>query len=269
MKINSGKQHRPRRVLLYGDNGIGKTTLAAAWPKPIIINLEDGCGDVECDKTERLTTEADVVGAISWLIQNKHDYRTIVVDSADWLERCIFQAVAQAQGKKTIEEIGFGKGYESAAKHWQYVIDGLTHLWQAGCHIVFTAHLHIAKFQNPAGDSYNYFQPALHDKGSSILIDWCDEILFLTTRVDTVVEESGFGAKRTRAIGGTERIVYTSESASHVAKNRCGMPPVLPMSAAELAKYMEPPNPTGNVAGIVVDGSSKGASVRTEVKNGN
>lgn len=231
-----------------------------------MLNLEDGCGDIDVDKTEKLNTEQDAIGAISWLVQNEHPYRTVIVDTADWLERLIFQAVAQSAGKSTIEEIGFGKGFESAAKHWQHIIGGLTVLWNRGLHIVMTAHLRISKFANPAGSTFNYYEPALHDKGSSIVVDWCDEVLFLTTKIDVRSEDEGFNKTRAIAIGGTERIIYTSEAASHVAKNRLNMQPIIPLAWEPLAHYMGLDKP-GNVDGIVVNGSSKGAAERTGLGN--
>lgn len=266
MKILSGKQTKPRRVMLYGDNGIGKSTLAAKFPRPIVLNLEDGCGDIDVDKTEKLGTEQDVIGAISWLVQNEHPYKTVVIDSADWLERKLFYAVAQKENKPTIEEIGFGKGYEAAAKRWEFIIAGFDELIKRGMYVVLTAHVKVQKFNNPQGSAYNYYSPALHEKGSWLVVDWCDEVLFLHKPVDTVTEDQGFNKTRAIAIGGTERIIYTSEAASHVAKNRLNMQPIIPLDWAPLAYYMGLDKP-GNVDGIVVNGSSKGAAERTGLGN--
>lgn len=266
MKILSGKQRKARRAMLYGDNGIGKSTLAAKFPRPLVLNMEEGCADIDVDKTEKLNTEQDVIGAISWLVQNEHPYRTLIVDTADWLERKIFHSVAEGAGKKTIEEIGYGKGYEAAAKRWEFLIGGFETLWNRGMNIVLTAHLKIEKFSNPEGASYNYYSPALHDKGSWLVVDWCDEVLFLHRKVDVTTEDQGFNKTRSIAIGGTDRIMYTSEAASHVAKNRLGMQPILPLAWEPLAYYMGLDKP-GNVDGIVVDGSSNGAAERTGFGN--
>jgi len=256
MKITEGKQSRPRRVLIYGDNGIGKSTLAASFPKPLVINLEDGVGGIDVDATERRTELAEVIGDVSWLIQNENPYRTIVIDTADWLEKLIFSEVAKKAGKTTVEEIGYGKGYELVEHNWRRLLNGLTMLWASGRHIIFVCHSKVAKYKNPDGDSYDYHAPAMHDKGSEIVQQWCDEVLFCHYRTLTRTVEEGYGNKRAIAVGGTERFICCQEAATHVAKNRLGMPAEIPMSFEEYAKFL------GNINGLVINGSSK---IRSEV----
>lgn len=257
MKILKGKQPGPRRMMLYGDNGIGKSTLAAKFPRPIMLNLEDGARDVEVDKTEKINDYTAFRGAVSWLLQNEHDYRTVIIDSADWLEGLIFKHVAASANKKSIAAIPYGQGYEEAIAVWTTTISDLEQLWHSQMHVVITAHVKIAKFANPTGDAFNYYAPALHEKTGSKLLDWCDEVLFLTTRVQTIKKEEGFGGSRVIGIGGTERIIYTTDVASHFAKNRLNMPPEIPMTIEDIGGYIRANQATGNVAGIVNEGSSK------------
>lgn len=259
MKITSGIKPTARRMLIYGDNGIGKNWLASKFPRPLFINLEDGCDDTDCSRTERLKSYGEVVDCVSWLITNEHDYKTIVIDTADWLERAIFDEVAKAHNKKKINEIGYGKGYELAEGKWQFLIDGLTVLWKAGIHILLTAHVEIEKFANPEGDQYNYYKPLLDDRGSKIVGQWCSEVLFLNTRVRTVEKEAGFNRNHTFAVG-SDRVIYTTETASHVAKNRLNMPAELPLAWESIEPYLPKLNggqQTGNINGVVKDGSSK------------
>lgn len=266
MKIHSGRQNLPRRSLIYGENGIGKSRIAASFPKPLFLNMEDGLGDIDCDKTDRLREYADVVSGIAYLIQQQHEYKSVVVDTADWLERLIFKMVAAEKGKTTIEDIGFGKGYEAAADKWQHLINGFTELWHRGMHVVFTCHVRILKFPDPGGDTYSYYAPALHEKGSACVLEWCDEVLFATTKAYTIVKDEGFGAKRAVAVDANQRILVTTESPCRVAKNRLGLEPEIPFSlpfnwAAVFGSKLRAPVPepiaSNNIAGIVNDGSSK------------
>ena len=259
LKINKGKVPRARRVLIYGENGIGKSTLAAQFPKPIFLNLEDGIGDLDCDSTEVIRSVTDFYAALIHLAET--DYQSIVVDTADWLEKLIFAEVAADAGKKTIDEIGFGKGYQAVELKWKNLFDGFSYLWSQGRHIVFTCHECIEKFTNPDGDSYNYWRPALHQKGSGCVTEWCDEVFFLRYRTNTVTKDEGFGNKRAVAIGGKERFMCCTKAASHEAKNRLGMPDEVAPVFASIAEYLPPiefkPKASGNIAGVVKDGSSK------------
>ncbi len=269
MKINKGKKNRARRVLIYGENGVGKSSIAARFPKPLFLNIEDGIGDLDVDSTDVIKSVTEFTGCLIELADS--DYETIVVDTIDWLEKLIFEDVAKRANKKTIEDIGFGKGYQAVEQEWKSLFEGFTYLWNQGRHIVFTCHEHLEKFSNPEGDSYNFWTPALHAKGSGCVAEWCDEVLFVRYKTNTVQKEEGFGAKRSIAIGGKERVIVCNKTATVEAKNRLGMPDEIPLSFEAIAKYLpviekSKPSPvpvaetkktTGNIAGVVVDGSSK------------
>ncbi len=258
MEIRKGRQVKPRRVMIYGDNGVGKSTFAASWPRPVFLNLEDGTNDLDVDSTARLTTLDAVIGSMSWLIQNENDYETIVIDTLDWLEKLIFTHVAAEYGRKAgkqnitcVEEIGFGKGYEMVEHNWRRIINGLSMLWDSGRHIVMTCHSKVAKYKPPEGESYDYHSPALHEKGSDIMCQWCDEVLYAHYKVHTRTVEEGFGAKRNIAIGGTDRVIQTQEAATHIAKNRLGLPKEIPAEFSVIEAAM------GDLRGLVNNGSSK------------
>jgi hypothetical protein len=269
VKINKGKKNRARRVLIYGENGVGKSSIAARFPKPLFLNIEDGIGDLDVDSTDVIKSVTEFTGCLIELADS--DYETIVVDTIDWLEKLIFEDVAKRANKKTIEDIGFGKGYQAVEQEWKSLFEGFTYLWNQGRHIVFTCHEHLEKFSNPEGDSYNFWTPALHAKGSGCVAEWCDEVLFVRYKTNTVQKEEGFGAKRSIAIGGKERVIVCNKTATVEAKNRLGMPDEIPLSFEAIAKYLpviekSKPSPvpvaetkktTGNIAGVVVDGSSK------------
>ena len=49
MNIVSGKQPKARKVLLYGPEGIGKTSLARQFPRPLFLDTERGTGEYDVD----------------------------------------------------------------------------------------------------------------------------------------------------------------------------------------------------------------------------
>jgi hypothetical protein len=273
MKIITGKQARPRRILLYGQHGVGKSTWASEAPNPLFLNIEDGLGDIDCSKTEKLESFGAVCKAIEWAAGSQ--YRTIVLDTADWLERLIFNQVATDAGKSNITEIGFGKGYGEAVRKWEYTLGLLESARLRGKGIVLLAHARVVRFENPETQAYDRYELDLHKSSSGMLQEWCDEVLFASFRVFTRTEDQGFGKERTIALGGKERYIRTNESAAAVAKNRLRLPDELPMSWAAYAQYLasyaapkvEETTPPamqeaaeffgGDIQGLVSGGSSK------------
>lgn len=258
MELLTGKTPKPRRCLLYGVGGIGKSTFAAQ-PGHLFLNLEDGLDDIDCVKTPWLTTYDEVLTAIGWLIREKPACRTVVIDSADWLESLIFLKVAADAGKKTIEEIGYGKGYGTAADLMTYLCRGLDNVRQQGKNIVFLAHEKIVKFSAPGGDSYDRYMPALHRETCAVLTEWCDEVLFAHYEVYQKKEDLGFNKVRTFAVGGNTRVVRCTENASAIAKNRLNMPEIIALDwSAYQAFWSQSVTPVaGNISGVINNGSSK------------
>lgn len=228
MQLTKGKQERPRRILIYGENGVGKSQIASQFPTPVFINLEDGLGDIDCVSTPVLRTLSEVHEALFKL--ESTDFATIVTDTADWLEKLICNDVAAKAGKKTIEDIGFGRGWQGVEKEWKSLLDHYSQLWKQGRHIVFTCHERVAKFANPEGDSYNYYRPALDEKGSGLVTEWCDEVLFARYKTYTKTQEEGFKQSRAIAVGGRERVLVCNKQAAIEAKNRLGLPDEVPLS---------------------------------------
>jgi hypothetical protein len=259
MQILKGKQKRARRVLIYGENGVGKSTFACRFPGPVVMNFEDGISNIDVDHTPRLNSSSDAMGCLVEL-SSSQEYQTIVIDTLDWLERILMAEVAQKFGKATYGDIGFGKGHVVVEKEWVDLLHWFTQCWNSGKNIVFTAHAQVTKFKNPEGDSYDFWEPAVDSKCSGLISEWCDDVLFATQKVMTIQKDEGFDKKRSVAMSdGTGRILKTTESPSHVAKNRLGMPPEIPLSYFEYEKFLNvsPAKQSGNVAGLVVDGSSK------------
>ena len=114
--IQSGRQPKPPRVLLYGVEGIGKSTFGSQAPNPIFIQTEDGLDELDCDRFPLATTFDDVVAALKTLRQEKHDYESVVIDSLDWLERLVWDKLCQRYGVESIEKVdgGYARGYMHA-----------------------------------------------------------------------------------------------------------------------------------------------------------
>lgn len=229
-QVQRGVQPAPRRALLYGTHGIGKSTFGSMADRPIFIQTEDGLGGIDCERFPLATSYGDVVSALSALYAEPHEYRSVVVDSLDWLERLIWAKVCQDRGVESIEDIGYAKGYVFALTSWREVLAGLDALRsERGMGVILIAHAQIEKFANPETDTYDRYSPRLHKQASALAQEWCDEVLFATYSIHTKATDEGFGRKRVQGIGTGERIIRTTERPAHVAKNRLGLPEQIPL----------------------------------------
>ncbi len=270
MQIVKGVRPSPRRIMLYGPHGIGKGTWASKAPRPIFLDIEGGLEDTDCERTDRLGSFAQVNEALTWLISGDHDYKTCVVDTVDWLEQLIHKQIVKDEGKssvKSIADIGYGKGYARAIPAWSWIISQLEQLRsQRKMAVILLSHAKVERYEAPDSESYDRYSPDLHKSSCGMLQEWCDEVLFATSRVFIKQQDEGFKRTRAMAVGGKERYIRTCESASSLAKNRLNLPEELPLEwsaymnavIAHYAKHSKTePVKSVDIAGIVVNGSSK------------
>lgn len=243
-QVSCGKQSRPRRVMLYGVHGIGKSTFGALAPQPIFIQTEDGLADIDAPRFPLAEAFDDVMRMLMDLYSEPHDYHTVVIDSLDWLERLIWARVIRDRGAQSktkiesIEDFGYAKGYVYALDPWKEILDGLNALRNdRGMLVVLIAHARIERFENPETEAYDRYSPRLNKHASALVQEWCDEVLFATYKVHTKQTDEGFDRTRTRGIGGGDRILRTTERPAHMAKNRLNLPEELPLEFGAYAQY--------------------------------
>ena len=253
-QIHSGRRPSPPRLMIYGTEGIGKSTTAAGAPKPIFIPTEDGLDQIHCDSFPLATTLADVEAALGSLANEQHPYETVVLDSCDWLERLIWDVLCQQYGVTCIEKVdgGYARGYTHALTHWRRILDGLNTLrTRRGMCVIVLAHAKVEKFEDPEHAAYDRYSPRLHKHATALITEWADAVLFATRKIITQTEEGGFGRERTIAAGlgadGGERILRCVGSPACVAKNRYGLPGELPLSwPAIMQALVNDPNTSTN-----------------------
>lgn len=237
--VHRGRRPAPRRVMLFGTQGIGKSTFGSAAPNPIFLPTEDGLGEIDCHSFPLLESFDQAIQAISELYAEQHDYQTVVVDSLDWLERLIWAEVCRKRNVTNIEDIPYAKGYVFAIDLWRQFLDGLAALRNdRQMTIVLIAHSKIEKFEDPEHESYDRYSPRLNKHASAVIQEWCDEVLFATYRVLTKQTDEGFNRTRTQGVGTGERILRTAERPAHVAKNRLNLPDELPLDWDAYAQHI-------------------------------
>lgn len=238
--IQTGREARPPRIMIYGSEGVGKSTFGASAPKPVFIQTEDGLGEIYCAKFPLAKSVSEVVAELTALRDENHDFLSVVIDSADWLERLIFEEVCREYGVRSIEKAdgGYGRGYTHALSHWRKIVQLLEELRdRRGMLVILVAHAKIERFEDPENAAYDRYTPRLHKHAASLLSEWVDAVLFANKKLRIQKENERAIASPIGADGG-ERIVRTVGSPACIAKNRFGLPHELPLSwEAFIAAY--------------------------------
>jgi hypothetical protein len=217
----------PPRLLIHGQEGSGKTTLAAQFPNPIFLQTEDGTpGGLQLASFGWLETYPAVRNALATLAAGQHDFKTVVIDALDALESLIWVDVCATRGWPSIESPGYGKGYTETDLWWHDLLKALDYLRrERGMIILLLAHSAIETINDPRAASYTSYQLRLHKRARGLVQDWTDAIGFLAPDLVIKTEDAGFSKTRHRADGGSARWLHTEGRPSFVAKNRYGLPP--------------------------------------------
>lgn len=226
--ISSAKHKSPPRIFLYGTHGIGKSTFAASMPNPVFLQTEDGLSGLDVPSFPLATTSDEIFQAINSLYTEDHDFKTVVLDSADWLEN-IF--VKEIETKFDAKDLAYGKAAVFLADKWREMLAGLNALRNdKGMIVCVLGHMDIKRFDSPETESYDRFQPKLQTRSSALVQEWVDCVFFANYKTIIKKEDVGFGKTNNRGITNGERLIYTSETPAFLAKNRYSLPPSLPFS---------------------------------------
>jgi hypothetical protein len=222
--VSKTRRIRAPKIVLAGQNKIGKTTFAAMSPNAIGILTEDGADAVDAQAFPLATTLNEVYEAISTLISEPHDFKTVFIDSIDWLEPLVQTHVCQANGWKNIEAPGFGKGYIAAAEEWRNLLSGLEALRaQRNMGVILIAHDKIKRVDDPLTEGYDSHVLKLNDRASALVAEWADVIGYAGYRIFTSQKDAGFGNKETKATSTGERILHVEPHPGHCGGNRFGL----------------------------------------------
>lgn len=244
-KITSSRRaDRPLRVLVYGNAGVGKSTLGAAAPSPVFLCAEDGISHLDVPMFPQPESWGDVLEAIDQLTAGEHSFASLVVDTLDWLEPLCWAEVCKKGGKADIEAFGYGKGYVAAVDQWRVFLARLERLQaKRGLHIVLLGHAVARDHRDPELDAWKRWSPKLHQAAADLVCEWCEGVFYATH--ETYAKKDG---PKVRGFSTGQRVMHTEWTAGHVAKNRWSLPPVLPLAWSEL--YVRARGPAGLQAEI-------------------
>lgn len=228
LSIKNTSEPKPPRILIYGTHGIGKSTFGALAPNPVFIQTEDGLDAIDVPHFPLATSYNDVLKYLQELATQDHNYKTLVIDSVDWLERLMHDRLCQERGAKAISDIPYGKGYEMVLDIWREYITAINWLRDnKNMTVLQIAHAEIKRFENPETEGYDRYQIKLHPKAGALIEEHSDIVLFANYFVATKKSGEGFKEK-TKAIGSGDRFLYTQERPAFKAKSRYSLPQQIP-----------------------------------------
>lgn len=241
--LKSTKRTMPPVMLLYGVDGIGKTSLAAEFPDPIYLATEGERppSDVDLVTPGTIETFDDLLNVFGELLTQEHDRRTVIIDSLDGLEPLVWASTCGRLGVNSIEEPGYGRGYMEADREWNEYNSAVSALSNAGMYVVQLAHPEIIRFDSPTTDPYSRYQPKLHKRANALVREKADVVAFMNYRVSIKEKEVARQTKVAHAEGGKERQIHVNEGPGFMAKNRFSMPDAITYRKGrgftDLAKY--------------------------------
>ena len=243
MNITRGIQSRAQRVVIYGTEGIGKSSLAAQFPNPLFIDTEGSTSNMDVARMDKPTSWTMLMNQIAFVKANPTVCNTLVIDTVDWAETLAIESVCSQHGKRGIEDFGYGNGYTYAREEMGRFLNKLQELVDIGIHVVLTAHAQIRKFEQPDEEgAYDRYELKLGKKTSSqtapIVKEWADMVLFCNYEIVVMTSES----KKKKAQGG-KRVMYTTHHPAWDAKNRFGLPEKLPMEYSAIAHIFDKKEP--------------------------
>ena len=236
----TGVRQKALRVVIYGSEGIGKTTLAAEFPSPIFIDVEDGSNQLPVARLPRPTSWAMLMDEIKAVRDGDvPSCSTLIIDTADAAEQLCIDAVCAEQSISGIESMGYGKGYVYLAEKFGKLLDLLGEVVDTGRNVVVVSHAMCRKFERPDEEgAYDRYELKLSRKVSPMVKEWCDMLLFLDYKTIVETESSRDGKVVKAKAKGGRRIIHTTHHPCWDAKNRFGLKDPLSLDFAELAPYI-------------------------------
>lgn len=235
MQITSGVLSTPLKVVVYGPEGIGKSTFAAQAPGPLFIDTEGSTSRMNVRRLPAPTSFTMIQEEIRYVISNPTVCQTLVLDTADWAERLCRDGVCAKNGKSGLEDFGYGKGYSYVFEDFGRMLNLLDQVTDRGINVIITAHAAMRKFEQPdESGAYDRWELKLINSQkcsiANMLKEWADMVLFANYETFVVKNEE----KKNKVTGG-KRVMYTTHHPCWDAKNRFGLPDKLPFEFSQIA----------------------------------
>jgi len=216
LNIIEGKEQRPKKIVIYGPEGIGKSTFASQFPEPLFIDTEGGTSNLDVRRIKCNKSWDELISVVKEIYENPHICKTVVLDTADWSESLCINAVCDKYRKNNIEDFGYGKGYTYLVDEYAKLLSLLDQLIEVGINVVVTAHSKLKKFELPEEQgAFDRYEMKLSRQVAPLIKEWSDALFFVNYKIYIVTTENN----KRKAQGG-KRVLYTTHNPTYDAKNR-------------------------------------------------
>ena len=241
MNITKGKILAPQKVVIYGPEGIGKTTLASQFPEPVFIDTEGSTKKLDVARFDPPSSWTMLLSQVDYVVTNPGSFKTLVIDTADWAQKLCINHICDKNNVESIEGFGYGKGFTYVSEEFGRLLNRLDDVISAGVNVVLTAHAQIVKFEQPdeMGAYDRWGMKLINSPKTSVAAmvkEWADMVLFCNYKTYSVaVDDKG---KKHKAQGG-KRVMFTAHHPCWDAKNRDGLPEEIPLEYASIRHIIE------------------------------
>ena len=243
--ITTGTITCPQKVVVYGPEGVGKTSLLACFPDVLFIDTEGSTKRLDVKRLPTPTSWTMLKDEVEFVIQNR-PCKTLAIDTADWAERLCIRHVCDSASKNGVEDFGYGKGYVYVQEEFGRLLNRLEDVISAGINVAVAAHAQMRKFEQPDElGSYDRWEMKLSKQCYPLLKEWADAVLFATYKTLVITTE-----QNKRKAQGSTRVMYTQHHACWDAKNRWGLPEQIPLEYAAIAAYIPGSDTTPSAAPV-------------------
>lgn len=236
LNITRGKIAKAQKVVIYGPEGIGKSTFISRFPGVVFIDTEGSTAHMDVYRTPAPTSWPmllDMVKVIGAKAVPAGQVKTLAIDTADWAEMLCVRDICARRKWDGIEDTGYGKGYTYLEEEFGRLLNLLQQVVDAGCNVVLAAHAQMRKFEQPDEfGAYDRWELKLEKKTGALVKEWADMVLF--ANYETYVVKGNNPMEKNKAQGG-RRVMYTTHHPCWDAKNRHGLRDKLPFDFAEIA----------------------------------
>lgn len=180
LNIIEGRVQRPQKVVLYGTEGIGKTSLAAQTPGPLFIDTEGGTAHLNVRRLQKPETWDELISLIKEVAATPDVCKTLVLDTADWAEQMAIEYICQKFKQPGLESFGYGKGYTYLSEEFSRLLAACDEVIASGKNVVITAHARQRRVELPdETGGFDVWGLKLSKQSAPLLKEWPDDLLFL------------------------------------------------------------------------------------------
>lgn len=231
LNIISGKISRSVKTVIYGTEGVGKSTLASQFPDPLFIDVEGGTSQLDVRRVEANTSWDDLLSILTEIVRTPDVCKTVVLDTADAAETLCVKHILQKYNQKSIESFGYGKGFTYIGEEWTKLMGICDAIIDKSVNVTLIAHARQRKIELPdQAGAFDHWEMKVTKQVAPLMKEWADLLLFLNYQTYVVTTDNN-----TKKAQGGKRVMFTTHNPVYDAKNRYGLSDQMDLDFAGIA----------------------------------